>query len=53
MLIGAASSPYALGAEFELLTGEDPNAAALVDAHVAALERIFFPPRAEAARRSR
>jgi hypothetical protein len=43
MLIGAASSLYALGAEFELLTGEDPTDETLVSEHVAALERIFFP----------
>jgi AcrR family transcriptional regulator len=43
MLIGAASSVYALAAEFELLTGEDPSDEALVAEHVATLERIFFP----------
>jgi hypothetical protein len=43
MLIGAASSVYALGAEFELLTGRDPSEPALVAEHVATLERLFFP----------
>jgi len=43
MLIGAASSVYALGAEFELLRGEDPRDEALVAEHVATLERLFFP----------
>jgi AcrR family transcriptional regulator len=43
MLIGAASSVYALAAEFELLTGEDPSQPALVEEHIAALERLFFP----------
>ena len=43
MLIGAAASVYALGAEFELLTGKDPRAEALVAEHVAALERLYFP----------
>jgi TetR/AcrR family transcriptional regulator len=43
MLIGAASSAYALSAEFELLTGEPANQEALVAEHVAALERMFFP----------
>ncbi len=43
MLIGAASSVYALGAEFELLTGERATDEALVADHVAALERMFFP----------
>jgi AcrR family transcriptional regulator len=43
MLIGAASSVYALAAEFELLTGESPGRPELVDDHVAALERLFFP----------
>jgi TetR/AcrR family transcriptional regulator len=43
MLIGAASSAYALSAEFELLTGETANQEALVADHVAALERMFFP----------
>jgi AcrR family transcriptional regulator len=47
MLIGAASSVYALAAEFELLTGESPARAALVDEHVALLERLFFPVAAE------
>jgi hypothetical protein len=43
MLIGAASSAYALSAEFELLTGTPANQEALVAEHVAALERMFFP----------
>ena len=43
MLIGAASSVYALAAEFQLLTGENPSQEALVDEHVATLERLFFP----------
>jgi TetR/AcrR family transcriptional regulator len=43
MLIGAASSVYALSAEFELLTGTPANQEALVAEHVAALERMFFP----------
>jgi len=42
ILIGAASSVYALAAEFELLTGEDPMDEALVAAHVATLERMFL-----------
>jgi len=45
MLIGAASSAYALSAEFELLTGMPANREALVAEHVAALERMFFPNR--------
>jgi AcrR family transcriptional regulator len=47
MLIGAASSVYALAAEFELLTGSRANEEALVAAHIAALERMFFPARPE------
>jgi len=47
MLIGAASSAYALSAEFELLTGKPANREALVAEHVAALERMFFPRNAE------
>jgi TetR/AcrR family transcriptional regulator len=43
MLIGAASSVYALAAEFELLNGEHPSNEALVAEHVATLERLFFP----------
>ena len=43
MLIGAASSAYALSAEFELLTGTPANQEQLVAEHVAALERMFFP----------
>ena len=51
MLIGAASSVYALAAEFELLSGEHPSHEALVAEHVAMLERLFFPgPPARAAR---
>lgn len=42
MLIGAASSAYALAAEFELLTGRAPSEEKLVAEHVAALERLFF-----------
>ena len=42
MLIGAASSIYALAAEAELLTGLDPTSDALVAEHVATLERIFL-----------
>jgi AcrR family transcriptional regulator len=42
MLIGAASSAYALAAEFELLTGRAPSEERLVAEHVAALERLFF-----------
>ena len=42
MLIGAASSVYALAAEFELLTGQDPSDEKLVAQHVATLERLFF-----------
>src|SRR5262249_49081128 len=44
MLIGAASSVYALAAEYELLAGESPSSDALVAEHIAALERVFFPP---------
>jgi AcrR family transcriptional regulator len=51
MLIGAASSVYALAAEFELLSGEHPSHEALVAEHVAMLESLFFPgPPARAAR---
>lgn len=53
MLIGAASSAYALAAEFALLTGEDPSEPALVDEHVATLERLFFPAAEARAARSR
>ena len=51
VLIGAASSVYALAAEFALLTGEDPRDEALVDQHVATLEPLFLSaPKAHAAR---
>src|SRR5438552_1076559 len=43
MLIGAASSVYALAAEFELLTGTPASEESLVAEHIAALERMFFP----------
>ena len=42
MLIGAASTVYALAAEYELITGEDPSEEARVAEHVATLERMFF-----------
>ncbi len=47
MLIGAASSVYALAAEFELLSGSPASEEALVAEHIAALERMFFPARPE------
>ena len=53
MLIGAASSVYALAAEFELLTGDDPSDKALVEEHVATLERLFFPAAEARAARAR
>ena len=43
MLIGAASTPYALAPEFELTSGEDPFAKEMVDAHAEAVLRLFFP----------
>ena len=43
IMIGAAASVYALGAEFELLTGKDPRDEALVASHVETLERLLFP----------
>jgi AcrR family transcriptional regulator len=46
MLIGAASSIYALAAEVELLTGIDPTDDALVAEHVATLERLFLREKA-------
>jgi AcrR family transcriptional regulator len=45
MLIGAASSVYALAAECELLTGEDPTDEALVASHVATIEKMFLVER--------
>jgi AcrR family transcriptional regulator len=47
MLIGAASSVYALSSEFELLTGSSADEEALVAEHIAALERMFFSETAE------
>jgi AcrR family transcriptional regulator len=43
MIIGAASTPYALAAEFRELTGEDPFADEHIEAHVAAVMALFFP----------
>jgi len=43
MMVGAASTPYALAPEFELLTGEDPFAKEMVDAHVDTVLALFFP----------
>lgn len=42
MVIGAASSVYAMAAEFELLTGDKPSTEALIVEHIATLERTFF-----------
>jgi TetR/AcrR family transcriptional regulator len=53
MLIGAASSVYALSAEFELLTGESADAEQLVAEHVAALERMYFAPTSSSTSRRR
>lgn len=54
MLIGAASSIYALAAEASLLAGIDPTDDALVAEHIATLERVFLrePPAASRVRRS-
>jgi AcrR family transcriptional regulator len=52
-MVGAASMPYAVGPEFELLVGARPDAEALVEAHVALLERLFFPRAAGRARGTR
>lgn len=42
ILIGAATAPYVMRAEFELLTGSDPCSDTLIDEHVATLERMFL-----------
>jgi AcrR family transcriptional regulator len=42
ILVGAATAPYVMRAEFELLTGSDPRDERLIEEHVAALERMFF-----------
>jgi AcrR family transcriptional regulator len=41
-MIAAASMPYAVAPEFELVTGRDPRVAALLDAHVETLTALFF-----------
>jgi AcrR family transcriptional regulator len=41
-MIGAASMPYAVAAEFRLLTGRSPEAKALVERHVETLLALFF-----------
>lgn len=57
ILIGAATAPYVMRAEFELLTGVDPCGDALIDEHAATLERMFFPavsaPEQQRARRAK
>jgi AcrR family transcriptional regulator len=40
-MIAAASMPYAVAPEFRLLTGADPSAKRLVEAHVQTLLRLF------------
>jgi AcrR family transcriptional regulator len=47
-MIGAASMPYAVAAEYALLTGSDPGGERLVDSHVDAILRLFFPGSAAA-----
>jgi TetR/AcrR family transcriptional regulator len=42
MLIGAASTAYALASEFELLTGLDPTDEAIVAEQAAMVERLFL-----------
>jgi AcrR family transcriptional regulator len=42
ILVGAATAPYVMRAEFELLTGTDPRSEDLVAEHVAMLEHMFF-----------
>ena len=39
---GAASMPYAVAAEFRLLTGRNPEAKTLVEQHVETLLALFF-----------
>ena len=41
-VIGAASMPYAVAPEFRRLTGDDPAAEPLVEAHVEFLFQLFF-----------
>jgi len=48
-LIGAASMPYAVAPEFRRLTGDDPAAEPLVEAHVEFLFQLFFSRRGRAA----
>jgi AcrR family transcriptional regulator len=49
-MIGAASMPYAMAPEFELLTGADPSEKALLEAHVACILGLFLPERGTRAR---
>lgn len=46
LFIGAATSIFAFGAEFEVVTGRDPYEPKTVEEHIAMLESIFFrqPP---------
>ncbi len=43
MVIGAASAPYSLAAEYELVTGEDPFAKEGIEAHADAVVALFLP----------
>jgi AcrR family transcriptional regulator len=47
-MIGAASMPYAVAAEYALLTGSEPDGERLIDSHVDAMLRLFFPGAATA-----
>ncbi len=47
MMLGAASMPYSVAPEFELVTGEDPFSKEIVEAHAEAVLRLFFPELAD------
>lgn len=49
MLIGAAAMPYAVAAEFQLATGDDPHDPTSVDAHIDALVDLFLEVRPQGA----
>jgi AcrR family transcriptional regulator len=43
MMLGAATMPYSVAPEFELVTDEDPFSKEMVEAHAEAVLRLFFP----------
>lgn len=42
-MVGAATNPFAIGAEFEIISGRSPFDAEVIEDHISNCMRIFFP----------